>query len=88
MRSIVLEGRFEAVINRNAAEAVYLFHDTECGKVKLTVPKKLLAMYRSMDKTKAFRLVAKVEGASFRRSLADPVWHTNKLVVVKILKKE
>lgn len=86
MRTIVLEGRFEAVVKRNVFEAVYLFRDIECGEVLLTVPKKLMEMYRSINKEKRFKLLVKVEGSSYRKSLADPVRHINKLVVVKILK--
>lgn len=86
MRTIVLEGRCKQVVNRNTFEAVYLFHDTECGEVLLTVPKKLLRMYRSIDKETRFRLLVKVEGHSYRRSLADPVRHHNKFSVIKILK--
>ena len=86
MRTIVLEGRLEKVINRTAYEAVYLFRDTECGEVLLTVPKKLTDLYRSINTTKQFKLLAKVEGHSYRRSLADPVRYRNNLIVVKILK--
>ena len=86
MRTIVLEGRCKQVVNRNAFEAVYLFRDTECGELLLTVPKKLLRMYSSIDKETYFRLLLKVEGHSYRRSLADPVRNINKLVVVKVLK--
>lgn len=86
MRTIVLEGRLEKVINRTAYEAVYLFRDTECGEVLLTVPKKLTDLYRSINTTKQFKLLAKVEGHSYRRSLADPVRHRNNLIVVKKLK--
>ena len=86
MRTIVLEGRLEKVINRTAYEAVYLVRDTECGEVLLTVPKKLTDLYRSINTTKQFKLLAKVEGHSYRRSLADPVRYRNNLIVVKILK--
>lgn len=86
MRAIRLEGRFITVVNRNAFEAVYLFRDIESGEVLLNVPKKLPEMYRSIDKVKCFKLLVKVEGSSYRKSLADPVRHTNKLVVVKLLK--
>lgn len=86
MRTIVLEGRCKQVVNRNTFEAVYLFYDSECGEVLLTVPKKLLTMYRSIDKETRFRLLVSVEGHSYRISLADPVRHINKLSVIKILR--
>jgi len=86
MRTIVLEGRCKHVVNRNTFEAVYLFHDTECGEVLLTVPKKLTDLYRSIDTTTQFKLLAKMEGYTYRRSLADPVRHRNKLIVIKKLK--
>ena len=86
MRTIVLEGRCKQVVNRNTFEAVYLFHDTECGEVLLTVPKKLTDLYRSINTTKQFKLLAKVEGHSYRRSLADPVRYRNNLIVIKKLK--
>lgn len=86
MRTVVLEGRCKQVVNRNTFEAVYLFHDSECGEILLTVPKKLTDLYRSIDKETRFKLLAKVEGHSYRRSLADPVRHRNNLIVVKILK--
>lgn len=86
MRTIVLEGRFETVVKRNPFEAVYLFRDIESGEVLLNVPKKLSEMYRSINKEKRFKLLVKVEGSSYRKSLADPVRNTNKLTVVKILR--
>lgn len=86
MRTIVLEGRCKQVVNRNAFEAVYLFHDTECGEILLTVPKKLTDLYRSIDKETRFRLLVKVEGYTYRRSLADPVRHRNNLIVIKKLR--
>lgn len=86
MRSIVLEGRFETVVKRNPFEAVYLFRDIECGEVLLNVPKKLSELYSWVNMAQSFRLLVKVEGSSYRRSLADPVRNTNKLTVVKLLK--
>lgn len=86
MRTVVLEGRCKQVVNRNTFEAVYLFLDAECGEILLTVPNKLTDLYRSIDKVKCFKLLAKVEGHSYRRSLADPVRYRNNLIVVKILK--
>ena len=50
MRTIVLEGRLEKVINRTAYEAVYLFRDFECGEVVLNVPKKMGSLYKSINK--------------------------------------
>lgn len=86
MRTIVLEGRFDTVVKRNPFEAVYLFHDTECGEVLLNVPRKLSELYSWVNMAKSFRLLVKVEGSSYRKSLADPVRNTNKLTVVKILR--
>lgn len=86
MRTIVLEGRFENVVKRNPFEAVYLFRDVECGEVLLNVPKKQSELYSWVNMAKSFRLLVKVEGSSYRKSLADPVRHINKLVVVKILR--
>ena len=86
MRTIVLEGRFETVVKRNPFEAVYLFRDIECGEVLLNVPRKLSELYSWVNMAKSFRLLVKVEGSSYRKSLADPVRNTNKLSVVKLLK--
>lgn len=86
MKTIALEGRFKAVVNRNTYEATYIFRDIECGEVLLTVPKKLSKMYRSIDKETQFKLLVKVEGVSYQRSLADPIKHLTKLVTVKKLK--
>lgn len=83
MKSIVLEGRFKAVVNRNTYEATYIFRDTESGEVILTVPKKLTDLYRSIDKETQFKLLVKLEGATYRRSLADPIKHLNRLIVMK-----
>lgn len=86
MRTIILEGRLEKVINRNPFEAAYLFRDFECGQVVLKVPKRLGDLYKRINKETCFKLLVKVEGDSYRKSLADPVRHDNKLLVIKILR--
>ena len=86
MRTIVLEGRLEKVINRTAYEAVYLFRDFECGEVVLNVPKKMGSLYKSINKETCFKLLAKVEGDSYRKNLADPTRHRNKFSVIKIFR--
>lgn len=86
MRTIILEGRLEKVINRTTFEAMYLFRDFECGEVVLNVPKKLGSLYRRINKETCFRLLAKIEGDSYRRSLADPVRYRNKFTVIRILR--
>lgn len=86
MRTIILEGRLEKVINRTTYEAMYLFRDFECGEVVLNVPKKLGSLYKRINKEKCFRLLAKIEGDSYRKSLAGPIRYCNKFLVIKILK--
>lgn len=88
MRTITLDGKFTNVINRNPFEAVYLFRDRECGEVILNVKRKLPGLYEWVDMSKDFKLLVRIEGSSYRTSLADPVRHVNKMYVIKVLKLE